>query len=79
VSTIRIVGRVDESHQLTATVPTAVPAGTVELVLIVPERSVDEVDAVWEKGIAAEWHDDLADARQDIYSLTDGEPADEAR
>ena len=53
MSTIRIVGRVDEAHQLTATVPTAVPAGTVEVVLIVPER-------------------------QDIYSLTDGEPADEA-
>jgi len=78
VSTIRIVGRVDEAHQLTATVPTAVPAGTVEVVLIVPERSVDAIDAVWEKGIAAEWHEDLADTRQDIYSPTDGEPADEA-
>jgi len=39
---------------------------------------VDAIDAVWEKGIAAEWHEDLADTRQDIYSPTDGEPADEA-
>ena len=78
MTTIRIVGKVDEEHQLTATVPTVVPAGTVEVVLIVPEHPADAVDAAWEMGIAAEWQDELADTRQDLYSLADGEPVDEA-
>ena len=74
MTTIRIVGKVDEEHQLTA----AVPAGTVEVVLIVREHPADAVDAAWEMGIAAEWQDELADTRQDLYSLADGEPVDEA-
>ncbi len=76
---IRIVGKVDASHRLTATVPSAVPEGPVEVVVIVPDPSVDAIDDVWESDVAAEWHDDLADERQDIYSLLDGIPVDEAR
>ena len=76
---IRIIGRVDASHRLTATVPVAVPAGEVEVVVIVPEPQRDAGDRLWEAGIAAEWHDDLADERQDIYTLDDGMPVDEAR
>jgi len=78
MSPIRIIGKVDEAHQLTATVPVAVPAGEVEVVLIIPEPRVDAADRLWEAGIAAEWHDDLADERQDIYSLVDGTPVHEA-
>ena len=76
---IRIIGKVDAAHRLTATVPVAVPAGEVEVVVIVPEPSGDAADRLWEAGVAAEWHDDLADERQDIYSLADGTAVDEAR
>ncbi len=76
---IRVIGKVDAAHRLTATVPVAVPAGEVEVVVIVPESSGDAGDRLWEAGVAAEWHDDLADERQDIYSLADGTPVDEDR
>jgi hypothetical protein len=76
---IRIIGTVDAAHRLTATVPVAVPAGEVEVVLIIPEPHIDAGERLWEAGIAAEWHDDLADERQDIYTLDDGIPVDEAR
>lgn len=33
----------------------------------------------WTEGIAREWHDELADPREDIYTLADGEPVDESR
>ena len=78
MTTIRIVGRIDAEHRLTATVPESVPAGSVEVVLIVPEVAGDPADQAWEKGIAREWSQDLADSRQDIYSLDDGEPVDDA-
>jgi len=78
MTTIRIVGRIDSEHRLTATVPESVPAGSVEVVLIVPEVAVDPADHAWEMGVAREWGEDLADARQDIYSLDDGAPVDDA-
>ncbi len=75
---IRIVGRIDEEHRLTADVPAVVPAGQVEVVLIVPDTGGDPADGAWQAGIAREWADDLADERQDIYDLTDGRPVNEA-
>jgi hypothetical protein len=48
------------------------------VVLIVPELAGDPADHAWETGIAREWRQDLADSRQDIYSLDDGEPVDDA-
>ena len=38
-----------------ATVPESVPAGSVEVVLIVPEAAGDPADQAWEMGIAREW------------------------
>jgi hypothetical protein len=35
----------------------------------------DDIDAVWAKDLAREWMDELQDARQDIYTLDDGQPA----
>jgi hypothetical protein len=51
----------------------------VEVVVVVPGKSIDRADAHWVEGVAREWHQDLADVRQDIYDLADGKPADEAR
>jgi excisionase family DNA binding protein len=42
-----------------------------------PERTAsgDDINiADWERFVAEQWADELADERQDIYSLDDGEP-----
>jgi len=41
---------------------------------------LDEDDAglAWQRGIALEWLEELADSRQDVYTLEDGQPPDEA-
>ena len=72
--TIKVVGEVGPDHRLVAIVPESVAPGKVE-VLVVATRH-DEDDMQWMAGVAREWHDDLADSRQDIYSLTDGVPVD---
>jgi predicted NodU family carbamoyl transferase len=47
------------------------------MVWIVP---ADEDDAgnAWGAAIAEEWHKELSDVRQDIYTLADGEPLHDA-
>ena len=74
---IRITGHVDENHRLFADVPISVPPGSVS-VLIVPINEADDAGDAWMEGVAREWADDLNDARQDIYTLTDGEPVVES-
>jgi hypothetical protein len=73
MTAIRLTGHVDEMHRLVADVPGSIPPGPVT-VLIVPELNEDEAGQAWTEGIAAEWADELADVRQDIYTLADGEP-----
>jgi hypothetical protein len=75
---VRVIGQVDETHHLTAIVPDGVPAGRVEVVVVVPVGTAADSELNWLEGVAREWHDDLADSRQDIYDLADGKPADEA-
>jgi hypothetical protein len=78
MNTIRVTGMIDADHRLTATVPSAVPIGNVEVVVLVPETSSEPDRDTWHQGIAREWHGDLADSRQDIYDLSDGLPVNEA-
>ncbi len=73
MTAIRITGHVDEAHRLVADVPGSIPPGPVT-VLIVPDLDEDEAGHAWMEGIAAQWADELADVRQDIYTLEDGEP-----
>jgi hypothetical protein len=77
MKTIELIGDVDEDHHLRAEVPQDLPAGPVRLILLVPDE--DEAGALWMRGVAAEWSDELADTRQDIYTLQDGQPADAPR
>ena len=74
--TIRITGHVDEHHQLSAEVPDVIPPGPV-MISVSVESHEDEAGTAWSAGIANEWADELADARQDIYTLADGEPVRE--
>ena len=78
MTTIRVTGQIDSTNRLTATLPAGVPAGPVEVVVMLPAPSTDAGEQGWLEGIAREWRDDLADYRQDIYSPTDGRPPHEA-
>ena len=50
-----------------------------------PNYVVDDVNLqertefVWEQGVAREWAADWDDPREDIYTLTDGEPGHTAQ
>jgi hypothetical protein len=73
MNTLRVTGHIDEQHRLSADVPESVPPGPVT-VLIVPASQEDEAGDAWTASIAHEWADELADPRQDIYTLADGDP-----
>lgn len=77
--TIKIKGEVNARHCLVAVVPETIPAGEVEILVLVPSKIEDDESQAWTTGVAHEWHDELADARQDIYTLADGVPLDEPR
>jgi hypothetical protein len=83
MKTIELVGHVDEQHRLSARVPSDVPPGPVKLAIVLPTNSSGSKheidDESWANAIAREWADDLADERQDIYTLKDGEPVDESK
>ena len=74
---IELVGDIDEQHRLQARVPDELPAGPVRLIVLVPEE--DETGAAWSQGVAGAWADELRDARQDIYTLQDGQPVNAPR
>ncbi len=78
MTTIRVTGQIDSSHRLTAKVPDGVPVGPIDVVLMLPTVESDAVDRVWLQSIAREWHDDLSDVQQDIYSISDGQPPHKA-
>jgi hypothetical protein len=77
MKTIEIIGRVDDQHRLFADVPVTVAPGLVRISLMLSsgnDSAPGDAEEEWSMGIAREWHDELADARQDIYSVEDGEP-----
>ena len=77
VEAIKVTGEIDEDGRLVATVPASMKPGIVD-VLVIPRQKSDEDDAGenWMQGVAREWHDELADSRQDIYTLADGVPVE---
>jgi len=74
-----LVAEVDEQRRLQMTLPQSVMPGRVRVLVLVPEAEEDETDLPWMQGIAREWESELADKREDIYTLEDGEPIDAAR
>jgi hypothetical protein len=74
---IELTGEIDEQHRLRAQVPEELPVGPVRLIVLLPEE--DEAGSAWAHGVAKEWADELADTRQDIYTLADGQPVNEPR
>jgi hypothetical protein len=75
MDSIAIHGYVDDQHRLSALVPESVPPGPVTVWVAANAREDDAGDA-WMAGISHHWADELADTRQDIYTLDDGEGVD---
>jgi hypothetical protein len=78
MDSIEVQGYIDGEHLLTASVPGSIPSGPVTIVIKPILPVADEVERGWMAGIAREWAEDLADERQDIYTLADGEAIDPA-
>ncbi len=74
---IELIGQVDDQHRLRADVPEGLPAGPVRLIVLLPED--DDTGIAWTQGVTREWAEELRDARQDIYTLEDGQPANAPR
>ena len=73
---IELIGDIDEQHRLRASVPEELPAGPVRLIVLLSDE--DEAGTAWAHGVAREWAGEMSDPRQDIYTLTDGQPVDTA-
>ena len=69
---IEIVGDIEiKTTRLQAQVPPDLTAGPVRLIVLLPDE--DDAGSGWSEGAAREWADELKAARQDIYSLEDGQ------
>ena len=75
-----LIGEMDDERQIHAKLPANAPLtyDDVRVIVLLPE-SQDETEASWMQGVASEWKAELADEREDIYTLQDGEPIDAAR
>lgn len=76
---IKLHGEIDAQHRLLVQPPQTVPPGAIEVALIVPDLLEDEAEDSWSAGISHEWADELADERQDIYTLAHGDAVDGSR
>jgi hypothetical protein len=76
---LEFVAEVDQQRHLQVTLPETFTPATVRVIVLVPEPGEDDGGIAWVQGIAREWAAELADPREDIYTLEDGEPADAAR
>ena len=75
MSKIELVGTVDDQHRLSLVVPEQVKAGPVKVILEIADDDEDD----WRQGVAQIWARDWSDPREDIYTLEDGEPINDAR
>jgi hypothetical protein len=78
MDSFRVVGDVDNNHRRVAAVPTSIPPGKVSILVLGPAEE-DEAGSAWSAGVAREWHEELCDSREDIYTLSEGAPVDGPR
>lgn len=79
MTTLKLMACVDDQHQLSALMPSELPAGPVEIIDTLPGDDEDEAGAARAASIAHAWTDELNDSQEDIYTLDDGEPIDGRR
>lgn len=44
-----------------------------------PAENIEDAGVIWMQAIAHEWREELADPREDIYTMEDGEPIADGR
>ncbi len=71
---LELFATVDEQHQINLVLPENTAPGPVRVLVLVPDLDDIALSAVWHVGISTEWTAELADEREDIYTLEDGEP-----
>jgi hypothetical protein len=76
---LEFVADVDEQHRLQLSLPEIPAPARLRVIVLVPEPGEDDAGLRWAQGIAREWATELADPREDIYTLEDGEPIDAER
>jgi hypothetical protein len=74
---IELVGDIDKQHHLHAQVPDGLPVGPVRLIVLLPDE--DEAGTAWTRAVGKEWVDELKDPKQDLYTLSDGQPPNAPR
>jgi hypothetical protein len=81
MKTIELIADVDAEHRLRAQGPRDLPEGPVRVLVLLPEstEAPAHAEADWMRMIAASWSEDLADSRQDLYTLQDGRAVDDSR
>ncbi len=81
---LEFAAEVDTHHRLQLVVPDILP-GPVRVLVLLPETVQEapgqegEAEADWVRAVAHEWREELADPREDIYTLEDGEPINAPR
>ncbi len=73
---IDVIGNIDAQRHLTADVSDDVSPGPVRIAVLPLEEAAEDR---WTRFVAGEWSQELADPRQDLYTLEDGYPIDIAR
>jgi hypothetical protein len=74
-----LIAEVDEQRHLQLTLPESAMPRRVRVIVLVPEIEDEDAGALWMQGIAREWAAELADEREDIYTMEDGEPVNATR
>ena len=69
---IELIGKVDDQHMLSVSVPPEIKPGPVKVIVEVP---TDEERDDWAAAIGRLWEADWSDPREDIYTMDDGVPA----
>lgn len=77
MSAYETTATVDVNHHVEFDLPPTVKQGRVRALVLAPD--IDEADENWGRVVANAWSAELADPREDLYSLSDGTPDDETR
>ncbi|MCS7208731.1 MAG: hypothetical protein NZ874_04085 [Fimbriimonadales bacterium] len=72
-----LITEVGDTRQVQITIPETIRTKQARIIILPYEP--DEETETWMRALGREWHEELADERQDIYSLDDGEPIDATR
>ena len=73
MSALELFATIDERHQITVALAKNTAPGPVRVLILVPDDGAIAHAAGWHAGIGGEWTAELADARDEVYTLEDGE------